>query len=96
MDNKKIRGWMVRILQRAYPAGLEGKSLHKQLYELGYKITRKDFDVNLSYLIEDSFIKEDSFGGDIFSDTLQNKIYKLTTKGIDLAENSITDAGVDL
>ncbi|HBB28150.1 MAG TPA: hypothetical protein DC000_02685 [Clostridiales bacterium] len=97
MDNKKIRGWVVRILHRAYPAGLEGENLRKQLHDLGYTITKKDFDANITYLVEDGFVEKKTFGASDFDeDLLQNKIYKLTTKGVDLAEKSITDMGVDL
>lgn len=96
MDNKKIRGWMVRILERAYPAGLEEKSIHKQLHDLGYPITKKDLDANLSYLNEDGFIEVRKFGGNEYDDILSNKIYKLTTNGVDLAEKSIKDDGVEL
>jgi len=40
--NKKIRGWMVRILQRAYPAGMEPDTLRRQLNDLGYQVTVND------------------------------------------------------
>lgn len=97
MANKNIRGWIVRILQRAYPAGLEDKSLHKQLNALGYPVTKIELTANLTYLEEDGFIEEKKFGDEFgFDDNLCNKIYKLTTKGIDLAEKSITDTGVEL
>ena len=98
MNNKKIRGWIIRILERAYPLGLEGQNIHKQLHELGYAMTKKDFDANISYLIEDKFVEIKKFGNEFefADDILSNKIYKLTTKGIDLAEKSITDDGVEL
>lgn len=95
MANKNIRGWIVRILQRAYPAGLEERSLHKQLSDLGYAVIRRELGANLAYLVEDGFIEERSFG-DEFKEELMNKTYKLTTKGVDLAEGSITDEGVEI
>lgn len=95
-NNRKIRGWIVRILCRAYPAGFEADTLWKQLHELGYEITRKDFDANLNYLLEDDFIELRKFGNIGYDDLLNNKIYKLTTKGIDLAEKTIVDIGVDV
>lgn len=96
MNNKKIRGWIIRILSRAYPAGLEGNSIYKQLHDLGYTVTRKDFDANMAYVIEDSFVEERKFGDLRYEELLHNKIYKLTTKGVDLAEKTIKDSGVDL
>ena len=97
MANKRIRGWIIRILQRAYPAGLEDKSLHKQLNALGYPVTKIELIANLTYLLEDGFIEEKSFGDQFgFSNDLCNKIYKLTTSGLDLAEKTITDSGVEL
>ncbi len=95
MANKNIRGWIVRILQRAYPAGLEEKSLHKQLVNLDYAITRRELNANLAYLAEDGFIEKRDFG-DEFKDELLNTTYKLTTKGMDLAEGNTTDAGVEV
>ncbi len=95
MANKSIRGWIVRILQRAYPAGLEDRSLHKQLNDLGYSVTRRELSANLAYLVEDSYIEERKFGNE-FKEELLNKTYKLTTRGVDLAEGSITDEGVEI
>lgn len=95
MENKNIRGWIVRILQRAYPAGLEERSLQKQLVALGYPVTKRDLCVNLAYLAEDGFVEERKFGNE-FRDDLLNKTYKLTTRGMDLAEGSVTDEGVEI
>lgn len=96
MSNKKIRGWIIRILERAYPAGLEGNFIFKQLHELGYTVTRKDFDANMAYIIEDGFVEEKKFGDISYENVLYNKKYKLTTKGVDLAEGTEKDSGVDL
>lgn len=96
MDNKKIRGWIIRICDRAYPAGLEGNSIFKQLHGLGYRVTRKDFDANMAYVIEDGFVEIKNFGDINYEDVLHNKIYKLTTAGKDLAEGTQSDCGVEL
>lgn len=96
MRNKKIRGWIVRILQRAYPAGFEADTLHKQLTDLGYAVTKNELIANLTYLKEDGFIENPQFGIGSFYDGLNNEFYKLTTKGVDLAEGTISDKGVDL
>lgn len=92
--NKKIRGWIVRILQRAYPAGLETETLGNQLEDLGYSVAGKDLEASLAYLNEDGFIEKIEFGKPF--DGLTTRFYKLTTKGIDLAEKTISDTGVDL
>lgn len=95
--NKKVRGWIVRILERAYPAGLEAKNIHKQLCDLGYSVTEKEFWASIAYLIEDGFLEKRDFGKTSFGqDILRNEIYKLTTKGVDLAEGTVEDTGVDL
>lgn len=96
MDNKRIRGWIVRILQRAYPAGIEDTNIYKQLHDLGYEVTRKDFEVNIAYLIEDGFVEEKKFGETGFNAVLINRILKLTTRGIDLSEGTLKDEGVNL
>lgn len=96
LNNKKIRGWIIRILSRAYPAGMEGNSIFKQLHDLGYTVTRKDFDVNMAYVIEDGFVEEKMYGNISYEELLNNKIYKLTTKGVDLAEGTLKDSGVEL
>lgn len=90
--NKKIRGWIVRILERAYPAGLEADTLKKQLNDLGYGVTTHDAKAALAYLKEDGFVENPQFG----ALSLENEFYKLTTRGVDLAEGSIRDVGVDL
>lgn len=95
MENKNIRGWIVRILQRAYPAGLEDRSLQKQLNDLGYPVMKRELEAHLAYLAEDKFIEKMQFGNQL-KDDLTNKIYKLTTKGIDLAEGTTEDEGVEL
>lgn len=94
--NKKIRGWIVRILQRAYPAGMETDTLWRQLTDLGYEVTRGELVASLAYLKEDGFIENPQFGIGGLMDGLNNEFYKLTTDGIDLAEGTTTDAGVDL
>lgn len=94
--NKKMRGWVVRILQRAYPAGFEIDTLWRQLTDLGYEATRTELQVNLAYLKEDGFVENPQFGIGQLMDGLNNEFYKLTTKGIDLAEGTISDPGVDL
>lgn len=96
INNKKIRGWIIRILSRAYPVGLEGKSIYKQLHDLGYTVTRRDFDANMAYVVEDGFVEERQFGKISYEDILQNKVYKLTTKGVDLEDGTISDDGVEL
>lgn len=95
MANKNIRGWIVRILQRAYPLGMEDKSLHRQLNGLGYSVTYRELQAHLAYLQEDGFLTKQQFG-DEYRNELTNDIYKLTTKGVDLAEGSITDEGVEI
>lgn len=97
MPNKIIRGWIIRILQRAYPLGLEDKSLQKQLHALGYEITKTELNANLTYLEEDEYVEVKTYGDAYgFDSSLSNKTYKLTTKGVDLAEKNITDDGVEL
>lgn len=96
MNNKKIRGWMIRILERAYPVGLEADTLFKQLHELGYEITRKEFEANISYLIDREFVEIQKFGELGFEEVLHNQFYKLTPAGIDLAEGTLQSKGVRL
>lgn len=93
--NKKVRGWVVRILQRAYPAGFEADTLWRQLTDLGYAVTKSELLANLAYLKEDGFVENPQFGNRLM-DSLSNELYKLTTKGVDLAEGTISDPGVDL
>lgn len=91
--NKKIRGWIVRILQRAYPVGLEPETLRRQLNDLGYSVTGRDVEAALAYLKEDGFVENPRFEAMM---ELENEFYKLTTKGIDLSEGSVSDLGVEL
>ncbi|MFC4805545.1 hypothetical protein ACFO4R_10735, partial [Filifactor villosus] len=70
--------------------------LFKQLHELGYEITKKEFEANISYLVDDHFVELQKFGEASFFETLNNKFYKLTTEGVDLAEGTVEDKGVCL
>lgn len=90
--NKKIRGWIVRILQRSYPAGFEPNTLCNQLNDLGYKVTVNGTIAALAYLQEDGFVENPQH----MALGLENEFYKLTTKGVDLAEGTVQDLGVDL
>lgn len=95
MDNKIIRGWIVRILQRAYPFGMEMLTLQKQLSALGYNVLKKELAVQIAYLAEASYIEERDFGSE-FKNELVNTTFKLTKEGMDLAEGTIADEGVSV
>ena len=63
---------------------------------MGYFVTKNELLANLTYLKEDGFVENPQFNAGNFYDGLSNEFYKLTTEGVDLAEGTITDKGVDL
>ena len=56
-------------------------------------MTGRDIEAALAYLKEDGFVENPRFEAMM---ELENEFYKLTTKGIDLSEGSVSDLGVDL
>ncbi|MFT9496363.1 hypothetical protein [Anaerosolibacter sp.] len=92
---KKQRGWVMRILDRIYPDGLDQNTIKKQLIDLQF--TPSEFDIRgiIAYLEdkENGYIKSQKVGSHGFERT----IIMLTAKGKDLLEgNEPPDPGVDI
>lgn len=93
IDNKKERGWILRILDRMYPDGLDVDTLKKQMVDLRFLTSEHDIRSNIAYLQDKQLIKELEVGNANF----KRKIVALTAYGKDLVDGTIEAvAGVDL
>jgi len=90
---QKQRGWVMRILDRAYPDGIDRDIVKKQLIDLRFTTSEVDMKAISAYLEEKGLIEIDIIG----VAGLERTILKLTAKGKDLIDGTIeTIAGVTL
>ena len=66
-------------------AGFEIDTLHKQLNDLGYFVTKNELLANLTYLKEDGFVENPQFNAGNFYDGLSNEFYKLIASKVSLS-----------
>lgn len=92
MESKIIRGWIVRILSRSYPLGIEASMLQKQLNMLSYPVTHLELTKECAYLKEKGFMLERH----IKELGMDEHVYMLTAGGVDLAEGTIVEEGVSI
>lgn len=92
-QKSKERGWVMRILDRVYPDGLDKDIIKKQLIDL--RFTSSDIDIRgiLFYLEDKGLIQVKKVG----NKELERTVVILTSKGKDLIDNVIEPiVGVDL
>ncbi len=89
---KALRGQILDFLKRVYPREVEELSIISVFYQYHQD---KDIKQALHYLADKGYIEKKEI-----SHPYQRRkvimLYKLTPKGIDLLENTITDDGVIL
>ncbi len=93
LDNAKERGWVLRILDRMYPDPLDQDTLKKQLDELRFTVSDRDYRGDIAFLEEQELIRREEigFGG------LKRVVLTLTYKGKNLVDgNSPPVPGVDV
>jgi hypothetical protein len=92
-DNKKERGWILRILDRVYPDGLDKETLKKQLVDLKFMTSEHDIRGNLSYLEDKGLIKTELVGNAAF----KRETVRLSADGKDVIDGEVeAPAGVDI
>lgn len=93
IDNQKERGWILRILDRVYPDGLDRDTLKKQLVDLKFLTSEVDIRGNIAYLEDKGLVKLAEVGNGSF----KRIIVSLTADGKDIIDG-ITQppAGVDI
>ncbi len=93
MDNKKERGWILRVLDRVYPDGMDTDTLKKQLIDLRFLTGENDIRGDIAYLSDKGLIKQNTVGNSNFSRT----VVSLTSTGKDLIDGNIEPVvGVDV
>lgn len=93
IDNKKERGWVLRVLDRVYPDGLDVDTLKRQLIDLRFLTSDVDIRGNVAYLIDKGLIKEETVGNSDF----KREVVSLTANGKDLVDGNIEPVvGVDV
>lgn len=93
MDNKKERGWILRVLDRVYPDGMDTDTLKKQLIDLRFLTGENDIRGDIAYLSDKGLIKQNTVGNSNFSRT----VVSLTSTGKDLIDGNIESVvGVDV
>lgn len=90
-ESKRLRGWMMRTLDKAYPNGVENNDLTLALQPVFPEVAPSRIEVEIVYLEEKGYVNQTRaqvLGEDVC-------ITRLTVKGKDLVERSIaTDPGV--
>lgn len=93
IDNNKERGWVMRILDRVYPDGLDQDTVKKQLIDLKFLTSEADIRSNVAYLVEKGLIRKQTVG----TGELERIVISLTATGKDLLDGNILQVtGVDL
>lgn len=93
IDNKKERGWVLRVLDRVYPDGLDVETLKRQLIDLRFLTSDVDIRGNVAYLIDKGLIKSETVGNSSF----KREVISLTAMGKDLIDGNIEPVvGVDV
>lgn len=93
IDNKKERGWVLRVLDRTYPDGLDVDTLRRQLIDLRFLTSDVDIRGNVAYLIDKGLIKAETVGNFNF----KREVISLTAMGKDLVDGNIESVvGVDI
>jgi len=90
-ENKKRRGWVLRILSK-HRAPMNDSLLLDALNVAGHVVSMPTLHGDLEYLEEKGYVVNEENGE--FGFTL--RVAKLTAKGRDILEESIADPGIDL
>ncbi|MGC5328928.1 hypothetical protein [Brevibacillus sp. SYSU BS000544] len=86
-NNRELRGWILRVIDKAFPDPLSVTIVRDQLLALGFAPDNLGMKANLAYLEEKEYIhKETAKAGGIERETI-----RLTARGKDLLEGNIPD-----
>lgn len=95
VQNKTIRGYIIRYLLRGNQYALLVRQITNALVADGL-IVSPDVSKHLSYLAEAGYIAFTDRAANAYNAYRRDAVIKLTRKGIDLAEYTIEDPGVDV
>lgn len=91
MKNKIFRGRVLRTLDNYYPKAIELREVKATLQSGGMTVISDIYRI-IDYLIDKGYVKSLD-GSEMLAD---DDLVKLTARGIDLLENTITDEGVNV
>lgn len=93
--NKAIRGYIIRCLIKGYNNSALIKQISNSMMATGI-ILSPDIGKYLDYLESAGYIEFTSKKVTAYSAYANDAVIKLTKAGVDLAEGTIDDAGVDI
>lgn len=92
-DVRKERGWILRILNKAYPDGMDADTIKKQLVELRFLTGETDIRAHIAYISDKGFIRLEEVG----AGSVRRTVVSLTADGKDLIDGvSEAAPGVDI
>lgn len=94
-QNKAIRGYIIRALVKGHQNSLLVRQITNALMADGVIYT-PDISKHLDYLKEAEYIVFTDKTVNAYTAYRRDAVIKLTKKGVDLVENTIDDAGVDV
>lgn len=94
-QNKAIRGYIIRALVKGHQNSLLVKQITNALVADGIIYT-PDISKHLDYLKEAEYIAFTDKTVTAYTAYRRDAVIKLTKKGVDLAEGTIDDMGVDV
>lgn len=93
--NKAIRGYIIRCLVKGYDNRAMTRQLSNTLMSAGM-IVSPDISKHLDYLQDAGYIEFTDHKVTAYNAYASDAVVKLTKMGVDLAEATIEDAGVDI
>lgn len=94
-QNKAIRGYIIRCLVKGYNNAALTRSLTNAMISSGLIIS-PDISKYLNYLQDAGYIEFSDNKVTSYNAYSKDAVVKLTKAGVDLAEGTIEDAGVDI
>lgn len=95
MRNKRIRGYIIRALSKGYRGTLSARQIVHMLITDELLLTA-DIGKYLKYLEEGGYIGYVGKNMDAFNVYDKDGSVRLTKRGVDLVEDTIQDAGIDV
>ena len=92
MTEKELRGYILDFLKRIYPRKVEELNIIATFYQYW---TDSQIKRTLAYLTEKGYVEIEEKPHPVLK-RKRLRFYKLTAKGIDLAEGTIADSGIIL
>ena len=86
-ENREVRGWILKICERAQPYGASFQVIETTLAEAGFHETLTEVKAHLQYLQRKGYIQME----EVKAGRIKRRINSILPKGVDLIEGSIDD-----